>query len=113
MKLEIWERMRLNGQLKALEACRPYIWPGGGNNGSQTVFVCLALSRAARDGKCDTQASLQMIQEIRRVMFPHMTLASWLCAYGVPDNEMTPKAVQQHRLDWVDRMIAGHKEMLK
>ena len=83
---------------KAFKAAQPYLEKQG--------FLCWAVVEAHRAGKItESQQELAKCLLANRIC-PHHTVGTWLNrSAGVPNKELTPKAMKAYRKRWLASLI--------
>ena len=83
---------------KAFRAAQPYLEEQG--------FVCWAVGEAYIAGKIDLEQITLARSLIEHRIRPHHTVSDWLVvSAGVPDKEITPKAMRAYRKRWLESLI--------
>ena len=78
----------------AFKAAQPYL--------EEQVFLCWAVGEAYIAGKIDLEQITLARSLIEHRIRPHHTVSDWLVvSAGVPDKEITPKAMRAYRKRWL------------
>ena len=83
---------------KAFKAAEPYLEKQG--------FLCWAVTAAYEAGKIDPEQEKLAKNLIEHRICPHHTVGIWLTASaGIPNRELTPKAMKAYRKRWLASLV--------
>ena len=83
---------------KAFRAAQPYL--------EEQVFLCWAVVEAHAAGMITTEQKELAKNLIEHRMYPYVTVGGWLRSdAGVPNKELTPKAMKAYRKRWLESLI--------
>lgn len=83
---------------KAFKAAQPYL--------EEQFFLCWAVGEAYIAGKIDLEQITLARSLIEHRIHPHFAVGRWLhSSVGVPNKELTPKAMKAYRKRWLESLI--------
>ena len=92
---------------EALKLVKQCLWNGKGSKAKhQRKYICDQLDDLFWNYRVNWQAREELLQIISDRLGGVMSLDLWLEAQGVDRHEMTDYRMQQHRLQWLDQLIA-------
>jgi hypothetical protein len=90
----------------AFECAKPYLWGGGRvQRGEKFEFICRCLDHAQDCGEISRASWIQAMHVVASRLGRTDTMETWLRNQGVLDAGGPSKALQDHRLAWLNLLI--------